>query len=453
MAGAASRAGGEWRGAVDVREAVELAELLTERLPASTAFRALSVTDLVAPRRAYWRTLAPTPIEPSRQERIDLGRSVHRRLGMALASEGTLEARVRRDGAVGRIDLVSDVPVEVKSSASAVPPVELLAARPDQVEQLAMYCGLAERPAGRLVTVVVEGRSVGPVQAVDIAFSDIAPIRVEMRRRGDALREAWRARRADALPPCRWFGRGCEFQVAGACDCTPSEGNGSSPIISAVTDVRDRPDVAARIEARLGAVRPTESPPTLERFRDLLYPRRAYFERTSPEPMPESPRPGPGDPLDVYARVAAALESGPVGEVARLAPHTPEPEEDVGGFRGAPYLLRSSRARARASSADLLEAHPQYALELGLRCVATGTSRAYLLLGRERATGDRDRVQAFELQFSPTTAFSRLWRERVRLLERAFATGSPLGLPACPEWMYDDCPYRSECGCGARSQR
>ncbi len=451
-----STTGVEWQTAVTVREEVDLAQLLMERLPPVTAPRAVSVTDLVAPRRGYWRAIAPVRLDVERRARIDLGRALHRRLGAALASEGALEVRVRREGVVGRIDLLSDVPVEVKTSSSAVVPDELPNARPDQVEQLAMYCALAGRPAGRLVTLVVGDASEGSIQAVDIAFEDTEPIRTEMQRRAETLRRAWAERRTQELPACRWFGRGCEFQDAAVCDCAGSEPPAGGAILSEVSRVTERSDVAARIESHLREIPPRAETPTLVRFRNLLYPRRAYFERTVAETAPERPRRSPSEPPDLYARLTAAVESGPLGDVARLAPRLSEPEEEVGGFRGAPYLVRTSRARDRASPPTLLAAQPQYALELGFRAVATATSVAHLVLGRERATEDRDRVQAFEYRFSPATAFSRLWRERARELELALAARDPRGLPACPEWMYPDCPYRFDCGCGAsgtRSQR
>lgn len=238
------------------------------------------------------------------------------------------------------------------------------------------------------------------------------------------------------------------------CDCSGVELPAPPTIVARATSLRDRSDIGSRIGARLSEVPGGTEAPTIARFRELLYPRRAYFESRSPGP----PRPvrSPTDPLDSYGRVMAAAEAGPVGEVARLPPRLLEPEEEVAGFRGTPYLVRSSRAQTRAAASALLASQPQYALELGFRCVATGTDRAFLFLARERATHDHDRVQVFEYRFSPSSVFSRIWRERVRQLRAAFGSGDPRELPPCPEWMYADCTYRAECECGAsgvRSQR
>ncbi len=447
----------DWPGSVEVREDPELERELTARLPPPTAPRAVSVTDLVAPRRAFWRAVAPVRVPAERRDRMDLGRAIHRRLEAALASEGTLEARVRRDGVVGRIDVLADVPIEVKTSASTVDAAQLTLARPDQVEQLAMYAALVGQPAGRLVTLVVSADARPAVQVVDLRFDATEPLRAEMVVRAEALRRAWAAGNPGGLPACRWFGRGCEFEDQGVCRCDGREPAVSDGIRSRVVEVRDRADLAAGIRDRLSAEAPAERPGLAPQFRDLVYPRRAYFRATVAEPPVEFPARPPTEPPDLYARLVAAVEGGPIGEVARLRPQYPGPDEEVVGFRGWPYLLRSSRARARATAASLLEGQPQYGIELGFRCAATGVPSARLLLGRERAVDAADRVQVFELRFAPTGAFARLAEERAHALARAVRERSPAALPACPAWMYADCPYRADCGCGAaasdRSQR
>lgn len=445
-----------WRSAVSVLEDHDLAAVLTARLPPASAPRAVSVTDLLSPRQAFWRAISPVRPTPERQQRLDLGRSIHRRLGVALSGEGALEVRVRKGGVVGRIDLLSDVPVEVKTGSRAVESAQLRDARPDQVEQLAMYCALTGRSTGRLLTVVVGGAPETRVHVGDLVFGAPESLWGEIRNRLDGLRRAWADRRPEGLPACRWFGRGCEFHDAAVCDCVGTEPEAPASALSEVRESTDRTDISGRVEAILRDLPEPAPVPTLRRFRDLLYPRRAYFERVTPEAAAEPVPRGPEGPPDLYARLTEAVEGGPLGEVVRLPPRSDEPEEEVGGFRGAPYLLRTSRARERASASSLLEGQPQYALELGFRCAATGSATGRLILGREHSVDDRDRVQVFEFRFAPVSAFARRWRERVRHLEDALAARAPQDLPPCPEWMYPGCPYRSECACasrGTRSQR
>ena len=436
-----------------VREEAELTSELVERLERSTGLRSIGVTDLIAPRRAYHRYFAPSvPIPPARQARLDLGRSVHRALGDRLAGEGVLEARVRRPGIVGRIDILADVPIEMKTASSLVAPDKLVALRPDHLEQLAMYCALVGRPMGRLLTLLSDEGGVADVQALDVAVR--APDRVlqDMDSRAERLRAAWAERRPEQLPRCPWYGRGCEFEEAGVCGCTGEEPRGASSILEEVGPITPRDDVRARLQPIVSGVVPRTAPFGLERFREALYPRRAFFDRARPPteapPAPTSEEVPPPAAPDLFARVTEAVESGPPGEVARLPPRSEAPEEEVVGLRGLPLLVRTSRAWARFRPEEVVSRSPQYALDLGLRCAVTGADRAFLVIGFERAEATRDRVQALELRFRDRTPFSRLLRERSQRLAAALRGGISLGLPPCPEWMFADCPYRSECGCG-----
>lgn len=444
---------GAWRDVVSVEEDPVLGTELRARLARATGPRAIGVTDLLALRRTYFRLTGPTvPPSPARQARLDVGRATHRSLGARLAAEGILEARVRREGFVGRIDLLADVPVEVKTSSALVSPSALSAERPDHVEQLSMYCALLRRRTGRLLTLVAQPSGVHEVQAVDLAFGAPEPILEEMRRRERLLRAAVSDGSADALPRCPWFGRSCEYQEAALCSCQGNEP--SAPASLAQTDGTPvpRPDVEARVRSALSPAPPPDEFP-VERFREILYPRRAYYERSVERTeSPPDTAPPPRAP-DLYSRLIESLESGPAGEVARLAPGSTAPEEEVVGFRGLPVLVKTSRAWARVRPSDLVDRSPQYALDLGLRCAATGTGSGVLVLGFERAQDDREQVEVLRVRFTNVSPFSRVYRERSRAIAVAVRDRAPGALPTCPDWMVSDCPYRAECGCGSAGGR
>jgi len=451
-----------WEAVVSVRGDAALERELTSRLERETGQRSVGVTDLISLRRAFYRAFAPAvPIPPTRQARLDQGRALHRTLGTRLAREGTLEARVRRDGLVGRIDILAELPIEVKTATGLVDPSDLPSYRPDHIEQLGMYCALVDRPAGRLLTLVASPDGVSEVQAVDVTFRSTARILSEMRRRADLLRAAWAEARVDPLPRCPWYGRGCEFEEASVCACTGGEEPAPHPIPEEVETISAKDDVRDRVRAALSEPIPTEETAPVGRFRELLYPRRAYFFRTAPVAAPtEAPTTVPPREVsppsatpDLYARLSEALECGPAGEVARLPARSAEPEEEVVGFRGRPLLLRTSRAWAPFREDEVVRRAPQYALELGLRCATTGTNSGIVVVGFERAKVDRDRLQVLELRFASLTPFSRFYRERSRSLAGAVRDRAPAGLPACPDWMTSDCPYRSECGCGGPAAR
>jgi hypothetical protein len=443
-----------WEPTVTVREQPELERELRERFEKGSGRRGVGVTDLLSLRRAFYRIVGPpVPIPPARQARLDQGRAVHRALGSRLAHEGILEARVRRDGLVGRIDLLSEVPVEVKTASALVEPSDLPGLRPDHLDQLGMYCALVDRPVGRLLTLIATPEGVADVQAVDVTFRSVPRILEEMQRRAGLLRTALAEHQVDRLPRCPWFGRGCEYEDAKACSCSGEEAPIAPPLTEEVATLTPREDVRERVRSALSEPGPFAGSAPVARFREILYPRRAYFERTRPTAAPAVEAPPASREPDLYARLSEALESGPAGEVARLIGRSAEPEEEVVGFRGRPVLLRTSRAWDRFRAAELVARAPQYALELGLRCATTGTESGILVIGFERAEVDRHRIQVLELGFASLTPFSRLFRERSRALAAALREGNPEPLPACPAWMVTDCPYRSECGCGGAESR
>ncbi|MGP8077412.1 MAG: hypothetical protein ACLQD8_05905 [Thermoplasmata archaeon] len=450
--------GAGWTGAVLVEEEPVLAEEVRRRSAPTRGEPSVSVSDLLGPRRAFWRRRAPaTPIGEDRRERMEAGRSWHSRLVAALPGEGVFEVRVRRDGIAGRIDLLAEVPVEVKTGAS-VGPDRLVEYRPDHVEQIAMYCALAGSPTGRIVTLSPADDGTTSVEAVDLSVPNPGAVAEAMRARAQALRTAVRDGRPGDLPACRWFGRRCEFQEAGVCDCEGKEPAPSTDILGQVARLLPRPDVADRWRAAINGPGARAELPALSRFRDLIYPRRAFFERTASPAPPESPapvHPRPPGP-DMYDRLMEAVEGGPVGEVARLAPIGAGPEEEVPGFRGAPFLVRSSRAWSRLRPDDALARFPQYALELAFRCAATGTVEGRVFLGFERAEHEADRFEVLHYRFEPIARFAQIWNARTARFQAALADGDPGSLPTCPAWMYDECSYRASCGCGpgaGRSQR
>ncbi len=437
-----------------MREAPPLTERLRARLLAGTGVRALSVTDLGDERRAFWRRSGgPAPPPPERQEKMELGRAWHLRLGTLFAKEGRLEVRVRRDGISARIDLLAELPVEIKTGTQAISG-DLLAERPEWVEQVAMYCALLGRSEGRCLYVPHTDKGAGPVRVFDLGFRDPARLRAELEQRARRLRDALVSNRPAPLPRCRWFDRGCEFQTARICDCSGREPEPARGFGEELSFVEERPEIEERCDAALGqATFPPVSP--VGRFRDLVYPRRAYFERTMGVPPP-GPPPSPVGAPELYERLSEALESGPVGEVARVVPLRAGPEEEVVGWEGDPYLLRTSRAWDRVRPDELFDRFPQYVVELGFRCAVTGVSRGRVIVGYERAERDEDRVQVLEVEFDPLEPWERRCEDRSLALAASLGSGEFATLPACPAWMYPDCPYRGSCACATeppRSQR
>ncbi|HYA10100.1 MAG TPA: hypothetical protein VEH10_00265 [Thermoplasmata archaeon] len=433
-----------------------LASEIVNRLPLPADPRPVSVTDLLAPRRAFWRRVrGPAPIALERELRLERGRAWHQQLGDAVASDGRLEVRVRRGGLSARIDLLADVPVEIKT-APAWSPGSTPADWPDQVEQLGVYCALVGRSNGRLVHLATPDDGPPTIDVGELRFRDLGAIDAEVERREAELRGALEEGTPDRLGRCRWFDNGCEYRAHGICACRGNEPDEPTSIVEQLERRVPRPEIAERwSEAVRARAAPGAAPPG--RFRDLLYPRRAYFDRTTGRPPVAVPPRPPAAPLDIYERTIASLERGPVGDLHRLVAGPDGPEEEVLAWRGAPCLVRSSRTRSRLTVADLRTRFPQYVVELGFRCALTGVPTATLVIGHESVAPGEPLVQVFRLDLPEGTApYSRVWTARRTAFEGALARAAPAELPSCPAWMVSDCPYREACGCAdevGRSQR
>ncbi len=445
-----------WLAAATVREEPQLAYELAVRRPPPEAPRALSVTDLLAPRKAYWRRRrGPAPVPVERELRLEQGRAWHRRLGDLVASEGALEVRLRREGVTARIDLLADVPVEVKTVAGredgATPEPW-----PDQVQQLAIYCALAGAGRGRLAQLGLRDPEPPRVAVTELVFPDPAAILAEALHRRDELRTAIERASPGPLPRCPWFEHGCEFRAGGVCDCDGAETEPSTPIEEEPLARTPCPEIAQRWERRLAeGGPPTRRSP--DRFRELLHPRRAYYDRTVGRPSVVVPGRPAGAPQDAYEQTVAALEGGPLGEVARLPVGPTAPEEEVLGWRGVPCHVRASRVRTRVGPEELRARFPQYLVDLGYRCAVADRDQGRLLLAHENPAPGEPSVQVFRLELAGgAAAVAESWRNATTALVGAIAEHRPEALEPCPAWMTADCPYRSTCGCAAdagRSQR
>lgn len=436
----------DWRASVSLRPAEDLRAELDHRRETTPPRRTIWVTNLLDLRTAFYQRVAPVPMSPERRRLAGLGETLHAAIGSRLAPAHRLEIRVQREGIVGQIDLLDERPTELKTTSSLPEPENLLSARPQYAEQLAMYCALVGRATGRLLLVeTLDGRA-GRVAAYELEFRDLGEVFDEMLRRADRLRSAWDRHSPEGLPACDWRGRGCPFEGAQVCACTGDEPAASRPILEGI----ERCDYRAAESQAIGedlARSPPEAP-VIRKFRDLLYPRRAYFERVSPATTtPGEEAAGRPPPDDLYREVTDLLESGAPGEVTRVPASGGVPSESVACFRGDPYLLKVSRAWRRSNASDLLVHQPQYFLDLGLRCVSVGRPEGWLLIAYERAERWPERLEAYRVRFDPLSALHRLADERIAALEKAVRARDPTGLPECPEWMFARCDYRDVCGC------
>lgn len=441
-----------WTRAVALRADPGLAERLGEAIASGDRAVDVWVTDLIDPRPALQRLLHPIPVSPEKAERLREGRRAHERIQRGLARPAEREVPVGRDGIVGRIDLLLDRPVEIKSTNRMPDPEHLDTERPLPIEQLAAYCALLDRTEGRLLF-VRSGGGEGPLEtlAFECRFRDVEGMRARLREARDRYRRALAARSPEGLPRCLWFGRGCEYQSAGVCGCGGEEPTEPIPLREQLIEVR----IDAAVNAAISAVgrAPAAPRPVPARFQELVYPLYAYFERTA-APRVRSPegavRAWSGSTL--YRELRGSLESVQRARLRSDFPAGAEWEEGVELFQGDPVLVKTSGVATPPDAAEVVARHPLYVLELGLRCAALGRAEGWLVIGYDRLPDPRSKVRVHRATFPATSEWSGWLAERTDQLREAIRCGSPRGLEPCPSYRCPGCDYRGECRDGAVSR-
>ncbi|HEV2449194.1 MAG TPA: hypothetical protein VGU43_02145, partial [Thermoplasmata archaeon] len=404
--------------------------------------RSVWVSDLLDPRIAYYRAISPVEPSPDVIARRESGREAHDRVERRLAAPEHREIRVGADGIVGRIDLLYDRPTELKSTAKLLEPAELPRLRPSYVEQLAAYCALLERPTGRLLLVRDATGGTADLRVGDAEFSDLPGLRRELLTAAEALRQAIRDRNPDPLARCAWFGRGCEYQEAGVCHCTGQEPSPPGPGVRRLIHLERNLELEHRVAEQLAAPPPDPSTEPIGKYNDLLYPRQTFFERTGAPRRPGAPF--SGGPL--WRELRDVVESELASELDERGSTSGEPREPVACFRGEPYLLKTSRSRWRTLPEQVPLRSPHYLLDLALRAGALRVEGGWIFLARERPEPGAPRIEALHVRFSEAPRLAVWLDGQVSALHAAVREGDPSRLPACPEWRFEECPYRDFCG-------
>ncbi|MCI4362729.1 MAG: hypothetical protein L3K13_00245 [Thermoplasmata archaeon] len=420
----------------------ELSARLRAALEAGPAQRSVWVTDLVDPRIAYFRSIAP--VEPTADvvARRESGRVVHDRVERLLAGPEHRELRVGQDGIIGRIDLLFDRPTELKSTAK-LPEVDRLAeSRPSFIEQLGAYCALLGRPGGRLLLVQTQEGAPASVRAVDCEFTDLPGLRASLLESADRLRAALARRDPTGLPRCAWFHRGCEFEEARICPCNGSEPLPAAPARERLLRLEANAAVAEEVEARLRAPSPVLAEEPVRTFSELLYPRQTYFERIEAPRQPTARFPG----TDLWRRVRDAMEAALGADLEDRRGASGEPAEAVSCYLGEPLLVKTSRARFRTPPELLPNRMPHYFVELGLRAGALGTDGGWIVLAYEFPESGTGPVEMLRVRFPAPAELGTHLRELCEQFHEALRRHDPSELPPCPEWKFVDCPYRELCG-------
>jgi len=401
----------------------------------------ISVTDLLNLKQAYFRRKYPEIVPPlEKQQLMWAGTGFHKTFGSAVSSEEYLEQFVEAEGIVGKVDIYEKIPVEVKTTSTPVDTKDLLKYRPNYIEQLGMYCAMVNVHEGEIIIYQRPAEeSPPPLTVYHITFPDLEAIRTEMRRRRDLLVQALISNDPSNLPVCPWLNKQCDYSEV--CDCATTSVPASHEIADLAGEIRVDSLTCEQLLSKMAGAQPSQ----LFGINDIVFPRKAYFERLK---LSEGVREEKEeylrsmDELGFLDALRDSLRYGAPGEAQRIPVKHAPLADLVQIWQNLPTILRGPKFYSLVERESLPRAFPHYFLRLGFDCALTENTKGRLLLYYVRVPKEDAKLMVYDVNFRNLNAVKAEALRRLELLEKAT---SPLQLPKCPSWMCSYCDYRLEC--------
>ena len=404
----------------------------------------ISVTDLLNLKQAYFKRKYPEIVPPlEKQQLMWAGTGFHKTFGSAVSSEEYLEQFVEAEGIVGKIDIYEKIPVEVKTTSTPIDTKDLLKYRPTYIEQLGMYCAMVNAHEGEIIIYqrpAEESPSPSPLLAYHVNFPNLKAIRSEMRRRRDLLVQALISNDPSNLPVCPWLKRQCDYSQV--CDCATTSVPASHEIAELAGEIYVDSTTCEQLLSKMAGSQPSQ----LFRINDIVFPRKAYFERLK---LSEGVR----EEKEEYLRsmdergfldaLRDSLRYGAPGEAQRIPVKHAPLADLVQIWQNLPTILRDPKFSSLVERERLPRTFSHYFLRLGFDCALTENTKGRLLLYYVKVPKEDAKLMVYDVNFRNLNAVKAEALRRLELLEKAT---SPLQLPKCPSWMCSYCDYRLECG-------
>jgi hypothetical protein len=404
----------------------------------------ISVTDLLNIKQAYYRRKYPEITPPlEKQQLMWAGTGFHKTFGSAVSSEEYLEQFVEAEGIVGKIDIYEKIPVEVKTTSTPVDTKDLLQYRPTYIEQLGMYCAMVNAREGEIIIYqrpTEESPSTSPLVVYHVTFPDLEAIREEMRRRRDLLVQALISNDPSNLPVCPWFNKQCDYSQV--CDCATSSVPASHEIADLAGEIYVDSTTCQQLLTKMAGSQPSQ----MFGINDIVFPRKAYFERLKAGEEVREEKEGylrSMDELGFLDTLRDSLRFGAPGEAERIPVKHAPLADLVQMWRNLPTILRGPKFSSLVERERLPRTFPHYFLRLGFDCALTENAKGRLLLYYVRVPKEDAKLMVYDVGFKNLNAIKAEALRRLELLEKAT---SPLQLPKCPSWMCPYCDCRLECG-------
>ena len=159
----------------------------------------ISVTDLINPMQSYYRWIHPEIKPPiDKLHYILSGTGFHEIFSDIVSTEEYVEQLLEYKGIVGKVDIFEDIPIELKTTSSI--PNDLYKEKLSYIEQLGMYCAMADCNKGQLIIYKRgNGRKKAILEVFDITYFNIEKIKTNMLERKAIFQDALANKNPDDL--------------------------------------------------------------------------------------------------------------------------------------------------------------------------------------------------------------------------------------------------------------
>jgi hypothetical protein len=344
---------------------------------------------------------------------------------------------------VGKIDIYEKIPVEVKTTSTPIDTKDLLQYRPTYIEQLGMYCAMVNAHEGEIIIYQrqrEESPSTSPLVVYHVTCPDLEAIREEMRRRRDLLVQALISNDPSNLPVCPWFNKQCDYSQV--CDCATTSVPASYEIAELAGEIYVDITTCEQLLSKMAGAQSSQ----LFRINDIVFPRKAYFERLKLNEEVREEKEEYLRSMDERGFIDALRDSlryGAPGEAQRIPVQHAPLADLVQIWQNLPTILRDPKFSSLVERERLPRTFPHYFLRLGFDCALTNHAQGRLLVYYVKVPKEDAKLMVYDVTFRNLNAIKAEALRRVELLEKASAA---LQLPKCPSWMCPYCDYRLECG-------
>jgi hypothetical protein len=242
------------------------------------------------------------------------------------------------------------------------------------------------------------------------------------------------------LPVCPWLNKQCDYSQV--CDCATTSVPESHEIADLAGEIYVDSLTCEQLLSKMAGAQPSQ----LFGINDIVFPRKAYFERLklSEEVREEKEEYLRSmDELGFLDALRDSLRYGAPGEAQRIPVKQAPLADLVQTWQNLPTILRGPKFSSLVERERLPRTFPHYFLRLGFDCALTENTKGRLLLYYVRVSKEDAKLMVYDVNFRNLNAVKAEALRRLELLEKAT---SPLQLPKCPSWMCPYCDYRLECG-------